>query len=195
MKQCVLLSAVFGALLSASVLAATDSREVVAVQLCAINAPAKLTSVQVVTEGWVNSVGGVTFDMDGRTPLTEAWESSSMTGQRVGSYWGSINKYGTPTFVIVENYVLPLKATEVPTDKWTGWKAPQFAVKDGSRFAIMQVNNQKPQLESINGDDTNFRFRFKRMSFDTYLSNMPRQDGPKTAWSDDPIPACQQGVQ
>lgn len=190
MKLPVLLLSVLGLLLSSNTPAADGSQNVIAIQLCAITLQSKLTRLNVVFEGRLNSVSGVTFDTGGGSALTEEWTALSHTGQHVGSYWGAIDKDSTPTFVVVENYVLPLSMSEVPTAKWTAWTSPKFVVKDGYQFAIARANNQEPKLEQIRAADIGFRLRFKRMSFDAYLAHIQPHASPTKSWSDDPIPAC-----
>jgi hypothetical protein len=167
------------------------SPEVIAIQLCSITTPAKLTNLEVVIEGRINSVSAMSFSLDGVTSVSEAWVARSLTDQYVASYWGDISDDQMPTFIIVDGQVLPLEANNISGRKWTAWAAPKFKVANGYSWALNRVNNKKPALGAGNGNDSNFRFRFKRMTFDDYLSNMPKQNGPTKAWSSDPIPACQ----
>lgn len=166
--------------------------KVVAIQMCAISTPASITYLQVVFEGKLPSVSSISFNLNGDNTLNEAWESSSLSGQSVASYWGRINNDSLPSFVIVDNQVLPLEMLKFNDEKWTEWVPPMFKVENGVQWAISRVNDYHPKLNDFGAESSNFRFRFKRMSFDDYLSNMPKFNGTKHAWDSEPIPACQQ---
>lgn len=166
-----------------------NADKVVAIQMCTVSMPEKITYLQVVNEGKFPSVSGVSFNLDGDTPMNESWEFLSSLGQPVASFWAKIDNDSVPTFVIVDNQVLPIVIIKDMDVAWTEWDYPKFNVENGRQWAISKANSYQT-ISGLDVKSSNFRFRFKIMLFADYLANMPKYNVTKSAWDNEKIPSC-----
>jgi len=189
-----MLKTIFFALVATCYVAGTaiaadwKSAEGVVIQICAVQTPPATVVIEVVSDG--GGVSSKTFKTAGADAMAEAWEARTVSGQRVATLFQRIAPSRWPDAVVVANLVLPVPQNSISADGWTDWRAPVEKVNE-QFYAIRRANGRKGVTSPVSDDEAGlYRVRFKRMDFEAYLENMPSHDGPKMAWTSDPIPGC-----
>lgn len=171
-----------------SVAADWKTAEGIAVQICAVQTPPATVVVEVISDG--DGVSSTIFKATGADTMAEGWRAQTIKGQHVATLFKSIYPSWRPDAVVVANLVLPVPLNSISADGWTDWRAPVEKVNE-QFYAIRRANGRKGVTSPVSDDEAGlYRVRFKRMDFEAYLENMPSHDGPKMAWTSDPIPGC-----